>query len=369
MTTPCPAPRRRPRPSAPRRLLPGLIALSLVAPPAAANDELSPERRADAYVNQGILLAKKDRKEDWDEAIVMFRAAEKIFPRALHDCNIGSVYAKSDRPHLAWYYLGRCSSRSSGNLPDWVDERRKESIEKLTAGDYAPVDLSVTPGGAVSFSTPGLPGEVFTPVVTNPGAPGTMTLWLPFGTHALSFEAKDHVAESRAVVVDASVKQKKPRERVEVALAAVPKPDPVAPPQPVSPLVYFGPPIEPAGRAMQIVGWSLVGTGVLSALVSAYFWNEALDLRDELKELPVGDPDHTFVRGEFDSANVAASALTWGGVGLAGVGTLLVVLDTLDRPTRALDRLGGHEIPARRNLSVGLDPLPGGGLFSARGSF
>lgn len=336
----------------------GIVLPLLLAHDVHADAQVGPEETADAFVARGI---KRTESQEWDAAIALFRAAERVYPRAIHDCNIGLAYARSDRPHLAWYYLGRCSSRSTGNLPAWVDTRRKEATDTLSAGAYAALDFTVTPGGRVSLSVFSMPGEVFTPTLTNPGAPGSLTLWLPFGTHTVTFDAGGCVSEVRTLEVDAALKARKPRERVQVALVEVAKPE--APiPGPV-PGTFIPPPAGPT--ATTILGWSLVGAGGTMATVAGALWLfKALPLSGVVRTEPLS-PEQ---KQEFDRYNVPTSVAF--GVGLAAAGAgIWVLLAEDDAPAQSAG-LPATVAPGRPPvMRVGLDPLPGGGLLSARGAF
>jgi hypothetical protein len=327
-----------------------LVALTCPAPPARAIDEPSSEEAADVYVARAI---KRTEEGQWDDAIALFRAAERAFPRALHDCNIGLAYAKSDRPHLAWLYLGRCSSRSTATLPPWVDTRRKAALETLTAGEFAAVEFLVSPGGSVSLSSPSLPGEVLTPTVTNPGAPGNLTMWLPFGTHEIAFAGDARIPERRALVVDGAVKARKLR--VEVTLAEVPPKAPDASKPIVAPVIETVTPQQPAvppppdgGTLSEALLWAGAGTLLSGAVVYGGFAYP--------NSLGKEGADRATFRWSYPTSMILMGT---GGV-TAGLG--LALLAIRPRPVLPLDKVGSA-------FGLGFVPSTDGGLFAASGRF
>ncbi len=325
------------------------------APPAAsAATEATPRERADAHLRDA---AARGGANDWDGAIAAFRKAEALYPRAIHDCNIGLAFMRSARPHLAWIYLGRCQVRATDALPAWVDTMRRDTLTAMRAGTFAPVELTTTPGNAtVTVDT--LPDETFSPTA------GTLSLWLPHGPHAVRIAAPGHVTETRAL--DLSGRE---TTRLAVALATEPAAQPVPRPAEPRPERSNIPDASPRGgveaaaalpqREISTTAWIVVGSGLAvfsGGLVALGF---ALDTaaspqRDEIPEGPRFDA----LRSRFKVQNTVWIAMGLSGGILTAAGATMMGFDLWgDAP--------GATSTGRMSLAPGL----GGGTLSVGGTF
>ena len=148
------------------------LCLLFTVPPPVNGPTTDPRREADRLVEEGAAFGRERR---WDDAIARFEAADALFPRAIHACNIGLVHARTGRPERALMHLAACQARTTEPLPPWVERRVAQTRAALVKGQYAPLELVAgTPGVQVTVLHFG--AAVFTPPVT---------VWLPFGDHRL----------------------------------------------------------------------------------------------------------------------------------------------------------------------------------------
>ncbi|MDP7040549.1 MAG: hypothetical protein QGI45_15430 [Myxococcota bacterium] len=147
------------------------------------------EQRANALNREGALLGEEG---SFSSAIARFQEADRIFPRPIHDCNIGLVYVFWQRLPEAWFYLQRCRGRAVKGLPAWVEKRYAAVGEELKKGDYARLDILAEPVGTV------LRIEKF---LDNQTIPTPTLIWLPFGEHRLELSADNHVMQVRPILL------------------------------------------------------------------------------------------------------------------------------------------------------------------------
>ncbi len=338
--------------------------MTLLAPARAA--ARTPRDVADALVRDGARLGEAGQ---WDDAIARFRAAEAAFPRALHDCNIGLAYVRSQRPHLGWTWLGRCQSRATEPLPAWVETRRREALATLRKGNFAPVDIVLTPSHA-TFAIDTLPDDVFATTASPGAAFATATLWLPFGTHTIDITADGFSSMRREIAVDA-------REALRVEVSLVPAPTVAMPPIPIgeTPDTPFEPglPASPdeSGPLVRrlpddddgapIGAWITFGSGLAALGAGTILYGVAADTSHEASQLEAGDA--------FDRKLAAFERERGFSYGLLGAGAIatgigLAMLLVADDAETAVAPSGEPEV-----RSVHVRPLVGGGLVSMRGGF
>ena len=152
-----------------------MISLCLVA----ATEPSEAELEARELVIEG---AKLGEAGNLDGAIDRFRAAEAIFPRPIHACNIGLSFSRKKQWAPALTYLTRCKQNAKRKLPGWVaphirDAKRKVKRAKLIKViiDTSASDLRVRPEGVYGddhFTTP-------------------LTLWQSPGTWSFSYLGSD----------------------------------------------------------------------------------------------------------------------------------------------------------------------------------
>jgi hypothetical protein len=322
--------------------------------------EPSQRDRADALVREA---ASRGKANDWDGAIAAFREAEALYPRAIHDCNIGLAFMRSARPHMAWVYLGRCQVRATDALPPWVDTMRRDALTAMRDGAWAPIEVTATPHTA-TVSVDALPQEVFTPTA------GTLSLWLPHGQHTLRVTAPNHVAETRLVTVAG-----RDPTRISVALSPAPvtRPEPVArpetpPPEPVEPPRVEAPEVSSAGavsqrapvapqREISTTSWAVLAGGlgiVAGGLVALGFAIDSSGAaqRDRIEAGPRFDA----LRQDFKVQNTVWIAMGLTGGIVTAAGATMMGFD-----------LWGDRAGSSGELT--LSPSPQGGSISLRGRF
>lgn len=318
-----------------------VVGSGLGAAPAAAAE---PRVEADRLVREGAALGEEGR---WDEAIGRFKEAEKLWPRALHDCNIGLAQARAGRPHLSLYYLERCERRETGTLPAWVGVRQREASARLARGAYAPVELRVVAaegGEAVAgaeLTVSSLSGETVT-------APAS--LWLPLGEHTVVARAPGRVETRRALSVSARDKVV-----VEVALVLEPVVEPPEPePEPEPEPVVVGPVVPPVvtsppdGEGSNTAAWVTLGVGGAALAVGGILYGVAAQTAEDARELPPG--------AAFDDELAAFELERAFSYGLLGVGAAAVVVG-----------LGLVLFDGGPRATV--TPISGGGAFELRATF
>jgi hypothetical protein len=230
------------------------------APPVAP----SRESEANRLVAEGAALAQEGRHDD---AIERFRAAERLLPRALHDCNLGLTYSMAGRLPEAHALLARCVARATEALPTWVDTERRRILTELSAGRYRSIIVTTSVPATVTIA-PLLPDDTF-------AAP--LTAWLGEGHWTLTAAAAGHRSEVRRVHVDGPGS-----ERLHITLV----------PASVVSLELRPPELEApfASRAMPFVlpapdyvpGWSVLTSGLVAVAVGAVFHGLATTSADAI---------------------------------------------------------------------------------------
>ena len=123
------------------------VGIGLLAASPVAAEEARAE--ADRLVDEALQLARVNRLTD---AILRFRAADKLWPRGNNDCNIGLAYARLGDQPLALLHIDACSVRLNQALPGKFGALQQETLRTLKGGRYAQVDLVVDPIGAKAVS-------------------------------------------------------------------------------------------------------------------------------------------------------------------------------------------------------------------------
>ncbi len=293
-------------------LISAALAALLGAAPAAPDE---PRARADVLVAEGARLGDAGR---WEEAVGRFKDAERLYPRAIHHCNIGLVYVRWKRYPEAQLHLARCRSRATEPLPAWVDVRQREVMAVLSGGDFAPLQITTEPSAA-RVAIDRFPGEELS-------APALV--WLPAGRHRVQVSAPGHLAAELEVEVAGGGLL---RRNIELTPEPPPEPEPEPepPPEPsvVLPAPTAPPPAAPAApprpvarrtgiALLSLAGASLAG-GVGLHLVAS-------STRSDAAKLPAGAAfdakDAAFKRQRAGAAALYAVA------GATAVGGLIAVL-------------------------------------------
>ena len=161
---------------------------------------------AAALVRQGERLAKAKR---YNDALIAFKSADKLFPKAEHDCWVGLAYARLQMATQANFYVARCKQRAGGKRPiPWYPKAKILAENMLKSGRYAAIRFESLHGGASirpdTFDEDewlDLPAKLWMPVgryTINAKAPG-------FGKKQLSLE----VTSTRSQTVRVNLKGSK----------------------------------------------------------------------------------------------------------------------------------------------------------------
>lgn len=331
--------------------LPALLVVALAAVTLGAAPAERDRDRADALVRDGAALGQRG---EWEAAIARFREASALFPRALDHCNIGLAYVRWGKPAAGWLHLTRCEARATDTLPRWVAVLREEALTGLADGDYAPVEIVAEPRLA-EVRIDAFPDEVLTTPVT---------VWLPFGEHAVTVTAPTF--EPGEITV--SVSGKAPlRRAITLTPTPAPTPDPpddnaTAPPVATDPPDDNATPVPsstsggggpstlrppPTGPP---AGWYVSGAGILVAGVGGVLYAVAAGTREDAAALPPGDAfvdKRAAFRRERDASYVLFA------VGGAAIATGLVML----------------ALPADDAPAVHVVPVSGGATLGVGGTF
>lgn len=152
-------------------------------PPASAAD--AAENQADSLAGAGKFL----------DAAAKYREAYGLDPRPDLLCNVGVAYYKADDLPRAQLYLGQCLTQS-GSLDAAFATQVRNVLgvvdDKLRAGDFAPVRITVKPDIASFTVSAYAPDEKQL---------GSKLIWLPHGTHTLEISAEGYVTRTETVEV------------------------------------------------------------------------------------------------------------------------------------------------------------------------
>ena len=292
----------------------------LIASPGLAQTPAAPDDKsvaADALVREGNRLAMAGKYLD---AIAKFRAAERVFPRALHDCNIGLAYSYIKNWVNAHYFINRCEKRWTGSnaKPGWVAQTRSTSETELRAGNFALIRLASTPIDAEKRISL-FPADRFL----------ADSIWLPFGEYQVTVSKVGFASKTQIISVF-----NKSEQQVAVTLEAVAPPaNPGTPPaieKPTSPETPTGTATSPqtssaittppetdreerrpgsfvTGVTLLSVGAGLiVGGGIFHAL-GASAQSDADDAAEVCQYYPgancVASDPSTFIDGTTESQN------------------------------------------------------------------
>lgn len=252
----------------------GLVGLLLCAVLAARPARAQETDAAAREVAEGEKLARAGL---FAESIARFKAAQRLAPRAAHDCLIALSYFRLKRLGQAQLFMQRCAARASGDdpAPSWVVTMGNDVKAAISAAELAAVTLTVRPAEAAAKArftcSTFAADEVFAPGV----------LHLPAGQHTLRVEADGFAPVDKQVTVAG-----RQPVAVEVTLepSAGPDSDPAAatarPSKSAAPAAALtAEPAEPVRRGP----WPYVTLGIAgAALVGGVFMHvKALDTKDE----------------------------------------------------------------------------------------
>ena len=256
---------------------------------------------ADSLSARGEQLAKVGRLS---EAIVAFKEADAVSPRARHACLIGLAYLRRRAWSQAELFLSSCRERASATdpMPEWLDLVEQELRTELAAHDLAPVVIRMVP------ADPGAQITVSSFAADERFAP--RTIYLAVGAHQLTATRRDGKRVSREVTIT----DRAPREVVLGFDLAMP----VA---------------ESHGEARsQLVPRALLGGGVLVLLAAvtyhAFVFKPA---RDQLADAAT-EPAYADLESRFESRRAITIAMYGVGAAAAVGGYVLGATVYRDRP-------------------------------------
>ncbi len=294
-----------------------------VAPPDSA------DRTGGAELDDRARTAWKQGRHD--EAIELFRAAERLHPTAKYAYNLAFALHARKRMLEAWEALERV--RTYGDLVGENSakaEALRITVERTLLQTHAYISLEVAPAGArVS-----LDGAAWSPSIGR---------WIESGRSTLEVQAEGYVTQrlSWEHAIGA-------RHARVVRLKRIPE-KPVVTRPIEKPVVVAKPPPPPSpSKAMTIAGWTTLGVGVALAASSGAAFASADTIATDLEALNSsaealsGKGEYTDYRSHFESERARrddAIAIGWTlvGVGVAAVaaGAVLLALDTDETVTVA----------------------------------
>ena len=275
-----------------------------VAATAAADDDVSQRAqaraRADELAQDGNDLG---RQGQLDAAIVKFKQAYKLFPRALYACNLGLAYVRKTDWARAHSFLSLCRSRwdadEGSTLQPWVNQRIDESVNALRAGAFGQVRVTAQPADAEIRVSAFSSDEVIA---------ADRVVWLPQGEHTLTVSREGYVTRTQTVDV-ARGQETEAAIALEQEAAAVPA---VVAPSRIEPESERGP-----------LPWIVLGSGAAAIVAGGVFHAVAMGTKSDAEEIPPGDAFEDKVQ-----TFKIQRALTVGlyGVGAAAVGVGLFLM-------------------------------------------
>ncbi len=264
---------------------------------------------AGPLVEEGKRLAKAGQLA---EALDRFQRARRAAPSADHDCLLALAYRRLDRFGEAYRFIDE-AARDGGTPPRWCgDDLRREVEGALRAGTFAPVELGISPAGAlvtVSAFADEDPVKV---------GPGPRTLWVPLGVWELTASADGHRAERVTLKVQTTAPQpvRIALEREGAAPAALPA---LRPPPAVDPA-------RDSSASLDLWPWVALGGGAASTLAGVFFHTQAASTRSDAERLPPG-MDFNDRASTFDKQRVGAIAGYTVGAAAIALGLWLLLRD------------------------------------------
>jgi hypothetical protein len=315
----------------------------LVLAPRWSEAQGAPDKSSDAAKKALALVQQGAATKDMAQAIVLFKKAERLYPRASHNCNIGLAYARLGKWPRSFLYLERCRVRWNksvdGERPSWIVRRLKEAAGELAAGDYALVAFTVEPNDAVLTVSAFEPDDLI-----EPGA-----VWLPFGKHTVTARKGTLPAKTVQVTIDSRARR---TVAIELATAAPkPKQDP-GPKVSTEPIAAPTPPptaAEPKKRR-RTIPWTITAVGAATLVAGGIAHFVALDKLDIANHTL--EPDFPAANRTYRRWRVAAIGLYVAGA--VGVGTGLLLLRRARKTERSNQlSVGGFVTGDGAYVSVG----------------
>lgn len=273
---------------------------------------------ASALVEEGKRLAKAGQLAD---ALDRFQRARRAAPGAEHDCLLALAYRRLDRLAEAHRFIDD-ASRDGGAPPRWCAEDLRREVEgALRGGTFAPVELGVSPSGAL-VSVSAFADEDPIKVGATP-----RTIWVPLGVWELTASADGHRAERLTLKVQTTAPQpvRIALERATRAPAAVAALRPAPETEPVR---------GDASVSVDLWPWVALGGGAASTLAGVFFHTQAASTRGDAERLPPG-MDFNERASTFDRQRVGAIAGYTIGAAALALGLWLLLRDRPSHPATA----------------------------------
>jgi len=167
---------------------------------------------AEALVRQGDRLAKQKR---YNDALVAFKSADRLHPRAEHDCWVALAYARLKQATQANFFISRCKERAGSKRPiPWYPKAKRLAEQMLQRGEYALVTVVVKQAGAK------LRPAMFD---ADEWLASPARLWLPVGRHGIDAKSAS-VGTKRAFVEVVDDRKKTVRIDLSTASASAGRP-------------------------------------------------------------------------------------------------------------------------------------------------
>jgi hypothetical protein len=155
---------------------------------------VAPSDSAAAALSKAREAGERARAGDYAGAVRLFKQAHGLDARPEYACNVGIAYYKARDLPRAHYFLDGCLAAGADLPADFLASVRRVFAtveERLEAGDFAPVELRVSPAHARIIVSSFASDE---PIATG------RRIWLPVGQHLLLATALRH--ETRQIAVD-----------------------------------------------------------------------------------------------------------------------------------------------------------------------
>lgn len=317
----------------------GLL-LVVTAPVAAEGGDASAQALERARAGEALA-----RTGDFLGAVPLFKEALALDPRPEYQCNIGVAYYKAQDLPRAQLFLSLCLARGSHLEAEFLGSVREVLVtieDTLRAGDFAPVEVSVTPAGAEVVVAAWAEDEEVV---------GSRTLWLPLGEHQLTVSALGYLTRVEAV----SLTAKGTRVPVTVRLDKEPVKQEPAKQEPRGTRAFPALPVEASSvppRNGHLRSMARIATGVTVVVGVASFgmYLYASETADEAGQLSGFDYDRKV------TSAMLQRWLAYYGLGITAVGFVA-------------SALLWSRVPAAKGKQIGAAPTGDGAAVWVSGTF
>ena len=253
------------------------------------------EEKAAALVAEGEALGKAGQ---YDEALVRFREAESLHPRAAHDCYIAIALMRQKRLTYARWSLSRCKSRAATFPPvPWYEDALEELARAMP--DHGLLTVTVVSGGE-PLADARVEVSSFGDLDIRPAD----TIWVPPGSYEVTVTHPVHGHHTRTVAVTARGE---------------------------TPVVFDLRVDRPAATSpSRLPAYLTLGAAVATAAVGGAFHIATIDPRKEADGAMVG-PERDAHLATFKRNRAVAISLYGVSAALVGAGVVLLLRDGGER--------------------------------------